>query len=85
MNSRPMSEHEGALFDAIVVIAETLLDLGTDPEKLKSRLSDARASADALSNARDSATLDFLIAGIFNPSDPPKPLDPTPKPTFRIV
>lgn len=30
-----MSEHEGALFDAIVVIAETLLDLGTDPEKVE--------------------------------------------------
>ena len=29
---RPLSEHEGALFDAVCILARTVLDLGADPE-----------------------------------------------------
>jgi hypothetical protein len=78
-NSRPMSEHEGALFDALLAIAATVLELGADPEKLKARLSAARAAADALGNRHGAETLDFLMDSIFKTSEPP------PKPAFRIV
>ena len=84
-SSRPMSEHEGALFDAITVLAVTLLNMGADPEQLRCRLSNARAAADALGNRHGTATLDFLIDGIFKPLDPLKPSDPPSKPSFRIV
>ena len=79
MSSRPMSEHEGALFDAVLAIAATVLDLGADREQLKARLTAARAAADALGNRHGAETLDFLMASLFKPSDPPA------KPSFRIV
>ncbi len=78
-NSRPMSQHEGALFDAVLAIAATLLEQGADPEKLKARLSTARSAADALGNRHGAETLDFLMDSLFKPSDPPT------KPSFRIV
>lgn len=76
---RPMSEHEGALFDAMLAIAATILEMGADPEKLKMRLSDARAAADALGNRNGVETLDFMMDSLFKPSEPPA------KPSFRIV
>jgi len=74
-----MSEHEGALFDALLAIGASVLELGADPEKLKGRLADARAAADGLGNRRGVETLDFLMDSLFKPADPPT------KPSFRIV
>jgi hypothetical protein len=75
-----MSEHEGALFDAVVAIGASLLEQGADPEKKwKARLSAARAAADALGNRHGVETLDFLMDSLFKPSEPPT------KPSFRIV
>jgi hypothetical protein len=74
-----MSEHEGALFDAVQAIAATLMELGADPEKLKGRLATARATADTLGNRHGVETLDFLMDSLFKPSEPPT------KPSFRIV
>jgi hypothetical protein len=79
MSSRPMSEHEGALFDAVLAIAATVLDLGADREQLRRRLATARAAADALGNRHGVETLDFLMDSLFKPSEPPT------KPSFRIV
>ena len=78
-NNRPMSEHEGALFDAVLAIAASLLETGADPDALKARLIKARDATDALGNRHGAATLDFLMDGLFAPSEPP------PKPSFRIV
>jgi hypothetical protein len=79
-SDRPMSEHEGALFDAVQVLAKTLLDLGADRQILRSRLNAVRDSADALGNRHGAATLDFLISAVF-----PGPETPNPRPTFRVV
>jgi hypothetical protein len=78
-NSRPMSEHEGALFDALLAIAATVLEMGADPEKLKARLAECRAAADALGNRHGVETLDFMTDSLFKPTEPPT------KPAFRIV
>jgi hypothetical protein len=74
-----MSEHEGALFDAVLAIAATLIEQGANPEKLRGRLAAARAAADALGNRHGVETLDFLMDSLFKPSEPPT------KPSFRIV
>ena len=85
-NHRPISEHEGALFDAVLTLAETLLEMGANPEQLQARLSKARDAADALGNRHGAATLDFLMRGLFKASEPPpKPSDQPTKPSFRIV
>lgn len=76
---RPISEHEGALFDAVRVLGTTVLDLGADPKILTDRLTEARNSASAMGNVRGAATIDFLINALF----PGK--GPAPKPSFRIV
>ncbi len=78
-NGRPISEHEGALFDAVLAIAATLLEMGADPGPLREKLSLARSTADARGNRHGVETLDFLVAGLFNPAAPP------PKPAFRVV
>lgn len=78
-NNRPMSEHEGALFDAVLAIAATLLESGANREALKARLMKAREATDALGNRHGAATLDFLMEGLFSSTEPP------PKPSFRIV
>jgi hypothetical protein len=70
--NRPMSEHEGALFDAVLALAATLLELGADAQKLQARLSEARDAADALGNRHGAATLDFLLSSLFPSSPPPK-------------
>lgn len=77
-----MSEHEGALFDAVQVLAATVLELGADPEVLRRRLSAVRDTTVALGNRHGAATLDFLIAALFPAPDAPAPAS---KPTFRIV
>ena len=77
-----MSEHEGALFDAVQVLATTVLELGADREALRRRLKVVRDATDALGNHSGAATLDFLIAALFPAPDAP---EPAPKPTFRIV
>ena len=74
-----MSEHEGALFDAVLAIGATLLETGADRDALKARLIKARDAANALGNRHGAETLDFLMDGLFSPSEPP------PKPFFRIV
>jgi hypothetical protein len=76
---RPISEHEGALFDAVRVLASTVLDLGADPKILRDRLTAARDAADSLGNKHGAETLDFLISALFATSGP------APKPSFRIV
>ncbi len=76
---RPMSQHEGALFDAVRVLATSVLDLGADAKLLRTRLTAARDKADAVGNKQSAATLDFLVDALFPPPDVP------PKPSFRIV
>ncbi|HEY0281189.1 MAG TPA: hypothetical protein VGC27_01030 [Rhizomicrobium sp.] len=76
---RPISEHEGALFDAVRVLATAVLDLGADAGVLRRRLTEARDAAEALGNKHGAETLDFLIGSLFGVPDP------SPKPSFRIV
>jgi hypothetical protein len=76
---RPMSEHEGALFEAVRVLGTVLLDLGADPKILNARLNDAKRAAENLGNRHSADTIGFLIGALF-----PEP-DPAPKPSFRIV
>lgn len=78
---RPMSEHEGALFDAVCILARTVLELGSDPKILNERLTEAMRNAEALGNLRSAQTFGFLIRALFAPSDP----DPGHKPSLRIV
>jgi hypothetical protein len=76
---RPMSEHEGALFDAVRVLGFTILDLGADPKILTDRLIEAQNAAEALGNKHGASTIGFLIGALF-----PSPA-PAPKPSFRVV
>ncbi len=76
---RPLSEHEGALFDAVRILGTTVMDMGADAKILKTRLSDAQSAADALGNAHSAATIGFLIRALFPEAEPP------PKPSFRVV
>jgi len=78
-----MSEHEGALFDAVLVIAAMVLEMGADKDVFRAKLEKARAATDALGNKHGAATLDFMMSSLFGPSDPAT--DPAPKPSFRIV
>jgi hypothetical protein len=82
-NTRPMSEHEGALFDAVLAIAATLLETGASRDALRARLEKARAEADTRGNLNGVATLDFLMSNLFGSSDPAP--DPARKPSFHIV
>lgn len=77
--NRPMSEFEGALFDAVLAIGTTMLELGADPAVFRARLTAARDAADKLGNRHGAGTLDFLIGGLFTTPDPP------PKRSFRII
>lgn len=76
---RPLTEHEGALFDAVCILARTVLELGADPNTLNERLGDAMREAEALGNARGAETLGFLIKALFSLPDQ------GPKPTLRLV
>ena len=76
---RPMSEHEGALFDAVRVLGTVVLDLGADASILRQRLTTARDAAEALGNKHGAETLEFLIGALFGSPEP------SPKPSFRIV
>jgi hypothetical protein len=78
---RPLSEHEGALFDAVCILARTVLELGADPKILNQRLSEAQRSAEAVGNSHGAATLGFLIGALFEAPDP----EPGTKPSLRIV
>ena len=78
-NSRPMSEREGAMFDALLAIGATVLEMGANPDRLREKLGSARAAAEALGNHLGAETIDFLIAGLFQPEQPPV------KPTLRVV
>ena len=78
---RPLTEHEGALFDAVCIIARTVLDLGADPKILNERLMEAMRSAEARDNSHGAKTLGFLIRTLFAPSDPA----PGHRPSLRIV
>ena len=78
---RPLTEHEGALFDAVCILARTVLDLGADPEILNGRLTAAMQSAEALGNSHGAQTLEFLIRALFAPAEP----EPGPKSSLRIV
>ena len=82
-NTRPMSEHEGALFDAVLAIAATMLEMGADRDGFRARLEKARAETDARGNQNGVATLDFLIGNLFGASGPAP--DPARKPSFHIV
>lgn len=82
-NDRPISEHEGALFDVVRVLAATLIDLGADPELMRQRLTATRDATEALGNRHGAATITFLIASLF-PS-PEGPQQPPSKPTLRVV
>jgi len=76
---RPVSEHEGALFDALRVLGVTVLELGADPDKLRERLMEEMTRAEGLGNHNGAATLGFLITAMFG-----RP-DPEPRPSLRIV
>ena len=76
---RPISEHEGALFDAVRVLATVVLDHGADANILRQRLTAARDAADSLGNKHGAETLDFLIGSLFGGANS------GPKPTLRIV
>ena len=78
---RPLTEHEGALFDAVCILARTVLELGADPKILNERLAEARRSAEARDNRHGAETLGFLIHTLFTPSDP----EPGRRPSLRIV
>ena len=78
---RPMTEHEGALFDAVCILARTVLELGADPKVLNERLTEAMRNAEALGNLHSAQTFGFLIRALFPSSDP----EPGPKPSLRIV
>lgn len=78
---RPLTEHEGALFDAVCILARTALDLGADAKILNERLTEAMRGAEACNNYRGAQTLGFLIRALFAPSDP----EPGRKPPLRIV
>jgi len=78
---RPLSEHEGALFDAVCILARTVLELGADPKILNERLTEAMRKADAVGNPHGAETLGFLIRALFPPSQP----EPGHKPSLRIV
>lgn len=78
-NGRPMSEHEGALFDAVLAIGATMLESGAKEESLRARLTAARDAADALGNRHGAATLEFLLSSLFPAKEPP------PKPALRII
>jgi hypothetical protein len=78
-SDRPLSEHEGALFDALSVLGATVLDLGTDTKRLRDRLTEKMDRAEGLGNSNGAATLGFLIAAIFG-----SPV-PEPRPSLRIV
>jgi len=78
-NDRPISEHEGALFDAVRVLGATMLEMGADASVLNIRLTAAMDSAEKLGNKSGASMLDFLIRALF-----PGP-EPAPKPSFRIV
>jgi hypothetical protein len=78
---RPLSEHEGALFDAVCILARTVLELGADPKILNQRLNDAMQSAEVVGNPHGAATLGFLIRALFAAPDP----EPNAKPSLRIV
>ena len=82
---RPLSEHEGALFDVVCILARTVLELGADPTILNGRLSEAMRNTEALGNSNGAATLGFLIGTLFpSPDSDPAP-DPATKPSLRIV
>ncbi len=76
---RPMSEHEGALFDAVRVLATVVLDLGADAAVLRARLTTARDAAESVGNRHGAETLEFLIGALFAAPDP------APKPSLRVV
>jgi len=78
---RPLSEHEGALFDAVCILARTTLELGADPKILNERLNEAAHSAEALGNVHGAATLGFLIRTLFPAPEP----EPGTAPALRIV
>jgi hypothetical protein len=78
---RPLSEHEGALFDAMCILARTVLELGADPKILNARLAEAAANAEAVGNSHGADTLGFLIRALFPSPDP----EPNAKPSLRIV
>jgi hypothetical protein len=78
---RPLSEHEGALFDAVCILARTALELGADPKILNDRLTEAMRNADAVGNPHGAATLGFLIGAVFPSPDP----GPGTKPSLRLV
>jgi len=76
---RPMSEHEGALFDAVRVLGAMVLDMGADASVLNGRLTEAMDAAEKLGNKNGASLLGFLIRALF-----PAP-EPAPKPSFRVV
>ncbi|HUJ46916.1 MAG TPA: hypothetical protein VLV55_07265 [Rhizomicrobium sp.] len=82
---RPLSEHEGALFDAVCILARTVLELGADPKILNARLTEAMQSAEALGNSHGAETLGFLIRALFPSRDPEPQPESSTKPSLRIV
>ncbi len=77
--NRPMTEFEGALFDAVLLLGTIVPELGADSQSFQNRLLAARDAAEGLGNQHSVQTLNFLIASLF--AQPA----PAPKPTFRVV
>ncbi len=55
-----MSEYEGALFTAVLIALQAVIDLGANPELLRRRLSISRDAALSDDRTNEAATLDGL-------------------------
>ena len=68
---RPMNEYEGALFDAVLAIGQTLLEAGSISESaLLNKLSEARnIISEPIRTQKRAATLGYLIKFL---GEPPK-------------
>jgi hypothetical protein len=59
---RPMNEYEGALFDAVLPIGQTLLESGSISESaLLNKLAEARTDSEEWGRRNEAATLGLLI------------------------
>lgn len=74
-----MSEYEGALFSAIVILGSALIRLGAGESELLSKFKEARNDANLRGQKNETATLDLLIRLLFEPPRYYVPSDPNKK------
>jgi hypothetical protein len=61
VTDQPMSEYEAALFSAVLVLAEVVIDLGGDATKLQARLKECKADAERDGRKCEAGTHELLI------------------------